>query len=86
MGLPITKDRDPHHGHSADEEFHPQRKDKGVMKFGKAAGEKCKCTTEEDAKDCIRKYAEFYSGDWSYPFNSCHTFMNRIMKYCCLER
>ena len=40
------------------------------------------CHTE----NYIRKYAEFYSGDWSYPFNSCHTFMNRIMKYCCLER
>ncbi len=29
------------------------------MKFGKAAGEKCKCTTEEDAKDCIRKMLSF---------------------------
>jgi hypothetical protein len=31
-------------------------------------GESCKCDTEDQIKDCLRKFAQQYSGSWSYPW------------------
>ena len=44
------------------------------------------CTNEDDAKDCLRSFASSYSGNWSYPRNSCHTFQLKSMTECCLSR
>jgi len=78
--------RDPHHGEKADQEFHPQRLNGGTMKYGEAKGKTCKCTTEDNAKDCIRKFAKQYSGAWRWPFRTCQTFQLEAMSNCCLAR
>jgi hypothetical protein len=56
------------------------------MQHGQAKGQKCRCTNEDDAKDCLRTFASSYSGNWSYPRNSCHTFQLKSMTDCCLSR
>ena len=78
--------KDPHHGKTADEVFHPQRQESGTMKYGVAKGKECNCTTENDAKDCIRKFAKSYSGEWRWPDKTCHTFQLEAMSNCCLKR
>ena len=81
-----SEKRDPHHGDSANESFHPRRRDTGKMKYGSAKGKRCECTTEDDAKQCLRAFAASYSGNWSYPRNSCHTFQMKSMSDCCLSK
>ena len=81
-----TATKDPHHGDKAEESFNPRRNENGTMQYGGAKGKKCQCTTEEDAKDCIRAFAKNYSGEWRWPGRSCHTFQEEAMSNCCLVR
>ena len=84
----------PHHSHptkgvgpsDSNEVFHPQRQESGTMKYGVAKGKECNCTTENDAKDCIRKFAKSYSGEWRWPVKTCQTFQLEAMSNCCLKR
>ena len=84
----------PHHFHptngvgpsDSNEVFHPQRQESGTMKYGVAKGKECNCTTENDAKDCIRKFAKSYSGEWRWPVKTCQTFQLEAMSNCCLKR
>jgi len=79
--------RDGHHGDSADEEFHPRRKRFGKLKYGSAAGTACKCVTEDQVKDCLRDFAQQYSGNWSYPWGqNCHRFQKAALRSCCAKK
>lgn len=72
-----TPTRDPHHGHPADEVFNPKI----------SLSEECKCKTCDEAANCIRNFANSYSGSWSWPFGqNCHSFQESAMSSCCLER
>ena len=81
-----TETRDPYHGKVSDEMFHPRRKETDEMRYGEAKGKKCQCATEEVVKDCIRKFAKSYSGEWRWPVKTCQTFQLEAMSNCCLER
>ena len=72
--------RDAHHGEVPEAMSHPFRKTDGVMKYGKAAKSKCKCVTEDDAKNCVRAFARQYKGKWSWPWGqNCHSFLNEAV-------
>ncbi len=86
-----TATRDPHHGDSADETFHPKRRSGflslGKLKNGSAADEDCNCVTVDEIKDCLREFAKQYSGNWSYPWGqNCHSFQKEALKSCCLKK
>jgi len=75
--------RDPDHGKSAGEVFHPK------IKGGAIDGIDCivKC---KEAADCFRDFAKNYSADtWAYPGiggkENCHTFQKQGMEKCNLE-
>lgn len=37
--------------------------------------------------NCVRDFANSYSGSWSWPFGqNCHSFQESAMSSCCLER
>lgn len=71
-----TPTMDPHHGDAADEEFHPM----------------VSCTdkrTDSEIKDCLRGFANAYSGGWRWTFGAgqnCHSFQNAAMEHCRLEQ
>ena len=70
--------RDPHHGDSAEESFHPTKTAETID---------CKCMTCEKIVDCIRDFAKSYSGSWSWPWGqNCHSFQEAMMKKCCLAK
>jgi RHS repeat-associated protein len=82
-----TGNRDGHHGDVGDVEFHPKRKNRGKLKYGTAIGTPCGCVTEFQVKDCLRKFAQNYSGKWSYPWgNNCHSFQRAAMRDCCIKK
>ena len=66
--------QDPHHGDSADEEFHP------VVP--------CDDTrSDSEIQDCLRGFAQSYSGSWSWPFGqNCHSFQKAAMAHCGLSK
>ena len=69
-GTPTT---DPHHGDSADEEFHPRLIDD---------------LTDGDVLNGIRTFAGSYSGEWRWTFGggqNCHTFQTSLMEYVGLQ-
>jgi hypothetical protein len=65
-----TPTADPHQGDSAEEEFNPTvSKDDG--------------RSDDDIKECLRSFANSYSGGWSWPFGqNCHSFQEAAMKHC----
>lgn len=64
--------RDPHHGDTAEEMFHPR------VKSGQAAAA---------IKTCVRGFAAAYSGKWSWPWGqNCHSFQEAMMKHCKLHK
>lgn len=72
IGFSGSATRDPHHGDSAEEMFHP------VVANGKPAVE---------VKNCIRAFATGYGGDWSWPWGqNCHSFQEEMMEHCGLRR
>jgi len=85
-----TSTRDGHYGDSGDIQFHPQRHifilfGTPKLKYGPGAGKHCKCVTEGEVKDCLRKFVQTYSGSWSYPWGqNCHSFQKAAMDACCL--
>jgi len=69
-----TATQDPHHGDSADEDFHPK-----ILSGA----------TPDQVKACLRGYATSYSGEWRWTFGAgqnCHTFQQGMMKHCRLGR
>ena len=86
--------KDPHHGDSGDNNFHP-RVDFGgfwglfqfrTIKYGSGKGKLCKCVTEEEIKDGIRDFAVSFTGGWSFPRGpNCHTFVRDALENNCLE-
>ncbi|RLC19833.1 MAG: hypothetical protein DRI57_06245 [Deltaproteobacteria bacterium] len=70
-----TLTRDPHHGDTADESFHPTIE--------------CNDTrSDKEIEDCLRKFANCYSGEWRWTFGAgqnCHTFQEAAMKNCNLK-
>ena len=86
-----TATRDGHHGDSAEESFHPKRRtgflSRGKLEFGNNEGDDCNCATEDQIKDCLKKFAQQYSGNWSYPWGqNCHSFQKAALKSCCLKK
>ncbi len=83
-----TSTTDPHHGDSAEESFHPKRRDRGELEAGEiVGGTPCKCATVDEIKQCLRAYAGVYGGSWSYPWGqNCHSFQNSAMRACCLKK
>ncbi len=85
-----TSTRDGHYGDSGDVEFHPKRHvfilfGTPKLKYSPSAGKHCKCVTEGVVKDCLRKFAQSYSGSWSWPWGqNCHSFQKGAMNACCL--
>lgn len=64
--------RDPHHGDSAEQAFHPR------VRSGAPAA---------DVKSCVRSFAKGYSGTWSWPWGqNCHSFQRQMMRKCALAR
>lgn len=83
--------KDIHDGDRADETFHPRLRagflSLGKLEFGSDKGADCNCVTEDRIKDGIRKFAQQYSGNWSYPWGqNCHTFQKAALKACCLKK
>jgi len=67
---------DPHHGDSADEEFHPVT----------SADDK---RTDAQIQECLRNFSSSYSGEWRWTFGAgqnCHTFQEAAMKHCRLQK
>ena len=86
-----TATRDPHHGDSADETFHPKRRSGFLslakLEFGSGKGKDCGCVTEAEIKDSLRAFAKQYSGNWSYPWGqNCHSFQKAALKSSCLKK
>jgi hypothetical protein len=68
--------RDPHHGDSADEEFHPYVSPTDPR-------------SEEEIAECLRRFAQSYSGEWRWTFGkgqNCHTFQEQAMAHCKLKK
>lgn len=67
--------KDPHHGDSVEQEFHPQ----------------FDCTdarSDDQIKDCLRNFAKSYSGPWRWTFGAgqnCHTFQEAALQHCGLK-
>ncbi len=83
--------RDGHHGDSAEESWHPRRRtgflSRGKLEFGSEKGADCNCVTEDQIKDCLRNFAQQYSGNWSYPWGqNCHSFQKAALKAYCLKK
>lgn len=73
---PGTKTEDPHHGDSADEEFHPVTSDDDKR-------------TDAQIQECLRNFSSSYSGEWRWTFGAgqnCHTFQEAAMKHCKLQK
>ena len=73
-----TPTQDPHQiiGDSGEDSFHPFVKD-----------EECVENECEKAAECIRKFANSYSGGWAWPYRqNCHTFQEGAMHQCGLSR
>jgi len=71
-----TSTRDPHHGDIADEIFNP------VVDCSDQR-------TDEEIKNCLRSFAQSYSGEWRWTFGAgqnCHTFQEAAMKHCNIRR
>mgnify|MGYP003762067577 FL=1 len=89
-----TPTRDPHHGDAGDESFHPHqemrlmiRKIRPKLQYGSGKGTPCCSATEDQIKDCLRKFAGSYSGTWSYPWGqNCHSFQTKALNACCLKK
>ncbi len=67
--------KDPHHGDKAEEDFHP------VVSCDDKR-------TDAQIKQCLRKFAKSYSGEWRWTFGggqNCHTFQEAALKHCKLE-
>ncbi len=65
-----TATKDPHHGDSADEEFYPR------VAISDSR-------TEAEIKDCLRQFANSYSGNWSWPLGqNCHSFQEAALRHC----
>lgn len=61
--------RDPHHGHSAPETFHPYA-------IARSAG-----YSEDDVRERIRRFARSFRGDYSIVAGpNCHTFIQGLMR------
>ncbi len=73
--------RDAHHGDSTPSI--PKRAKKGKLIKGPAKNTDCACATEEQIKDCLREFAEKFSGQWNI-MRSCHTFVETGKTTCCL--
>lgn len=70
-----TSTTDPHHGDSAGEQFHPTVKADDPR-------------TDEQIKQCLRNFANSYSGGWRWTFGAgqnCHTFQEAAMEHCGLS-
>jgi len=68
--------RDPHHGDSADEEFHPYVSARDTR-------------SEQDIADCLRSFASAYHGEWRWTFGkgqNRHTFQQAAMIHCRLRK
>lgn len=71
-----SKIRDPHHGDDAEETFTPIVPQDDTR-------------TDDEIKDCLRRFAGSYSGSWRWTFGSgqnCHTFQEEAMKHCGLQK
>ena len=67
-----TPTRDPHHGDTAEEMFHP------AVHSGKPAAA---------IKSSIRSFAQSYSGKWSWPWGqNCHSFQEAMMEQVRLSK
>ena len=85
--------QDPHHPDSGDEEFHPKQVGmfgsyilRQKLEHGSGKGTLCCKASEAEIKDCIRKFAASYSGNWSYPLGqNCHSFQQDALDACCLK-
>jgi fibronectin type 3 domain-containing protein len=70
-----TSTTDPHHGDSGEEEFYPH--------LSSSAPDGYSC---EKAAECIRDFANSYSGSWSWPCGqNCHSFQEAMMSQCNLK-
>jgi len=68
-----TATRDPHHGDTADEEFHP------LLVEDKE---------DDNVRQEIRNFARNYTGEWRWTFGwgqNCHTFQITLMRTVGLE-
>ena len=67
--------RDPHHGETGDEEFHPLVRDDDLR-------------ADEEIANCLREFARNYSGRWQWLFGwgrNCHTFQRAALRHCGLQ-
>jgi hypothetical protein len=64
--------RDPHHGQSAEIEFHPVS---------------TTSNTDEQIKDSIRDFANNYSGEWRWSLGGedCHAFQQDLLRAALLS-
>lgn len=67
--------QDPHHADkTTDDQFHPKTED----------GD---CRTEDEVKECLRKFFQQYQGNWSWPRGpNCHTLQEDAMEHCKVTR
>jgi hypothetical protein len=83
-----TETTDPHHNDTGKEVYQPNKRHIGRLKFGARKEQSCRCVSDDDIKECIRKFAKDFSiknDRWSYPFgNNCHSFQRRMMNACCM--
>jgi hypothetical protein len=68
--------RDPHHGESADEEFHP-------------CVDGADDRSDEEIAECLRGFARAFHGEWRWTFGkgqTCHSFQEQAIAHCRLTK
>lgn len=70
-----SPNRDPHHGDSTDQEFHPYVASSDSR-------------SDEEIADCLREFSGLYRGEWRWSLGkgqNCHSFQKQAMVYCKLR-
>ena len=68
--------RDPHHGESADQEFHPFVAEDDPR-------------SDEQIADCLRQFTRRYAGEWRWTFGkgqNCQSFQQQALDHCQLHQ
>ena len=81
--------RDPHHNDmGAEEQFFARSNTFGGLMYGSGKKKSCKCASDDEIKDCMRKFSHNFKNIhsiWSYPLGpNCHTFQWDMMANCCI--
>lgn len=72
--------------------YKPRKKEYfGKLKFGSAAGKKCKCATCKDIVSCLKGSGYYYTSAPWYKYymlagNNCRHFVGYAVGSCCLKR